>query len=185
MSDQIKAIAVRLREMREIMEISKEQMAKTLGVSLSTYEEYENSEHDFSFSMLYGAANKLGVDIVDLLTGDQPRLTYFSLVKAGEGLDIERREEYQYKHLAYFFKDKHAEPFLVTVTPENPMPDIVFNTHDGQEFNYILSGSMEIQVGQMKATLEKGDAVYYDSSVPHGMRAVGNEPCEFLAIITQ
>ncbi|MDL2220347.1 cupin domain-containing protein [Eubacteriales bacterium OttesenSCG-928-N14] len=181
MSEQITAIAARLREMREIMDISTVEMAETLGIDLSTYEEYEEGKHDFSFSMLYGAANKLGVDIVDLLTGDRPKLTYFSLVKNGQGLDIERRKEYKYKHLAYFFKDKHAEPFLVTVEPGNG--EVHLNTHEGQEFNYVLCGSMFIQVGEMKVVLEQGDAVYYDSSVPHGMKAEGEQACDFLSII--
>ena len=130
MSDQIKAIADRLSALREIMEISEQDMANTLGISVEEYMEYEQGKRDFAFSMLYGAANKLGVDIVDLLTGDAPKLNQFSLVRKGEGLKIERRKEYKYQHLAFFFRNKHAEPFHVTVEPADR--DMHLNTHEGQ-----------------------------------------------------
>ena len=181
MSDQIVAIAQRLRGLREIMEISQQEMAETLGVDVSVYDEYEQGMHDFAFSFLYGCANKLGVDIIELLTGEAPRLSYCSIVRRDEGLEIERRSEYKYQHLAYFFKNKKAEPFHVTVTPEDQ--SLHLNAHDGQEFNYILKGSMLIKVGEEEAIVNEGDAIYYDSSKPHGMIAVNNAPCEFLAVI--
>lgn len=181
MSDQIQAIAGRLAAMREIMGFSEQEMADSLNIPEDEYKAYEAGQNDFSFSMLYGAANKLGVDIVDLLTGDTPRLNQMSLVRKGEGLNIERRSEYKYQHLAFFFRNKHAEPFKVLVEPGDK--EMHLNTHEGQEFNYILDGSMEIQVGERKETVQAGDAVYYDSSCPHGMVAVGDKACEFLAII--
>ena len=175
MSEQIKAIASRLRALREIMDISEEEMAQTLSVDVQTYRAYENGEH--------GCANKLGVDIIDLLTGDTPRLTSFSHVKKGEGLNIERNKEYKYQHLAFFFRNKRAEPFLVRVDPGEK--EMHLNTHDGQEFDYVLSGSMQMEIDGQRFIAEAGDAVYYDPQKPHGMVAVGNEPCEFLAIIVK
>ncbi len=183
MSEQIKAIASRLRALREIMDISEEEMAQTLSVDVQTYRAYENGEHDFAFSFLFGCANKLGVDIIDLLTGDTPRLTSFSHVKKGEGLNIERNKEYKYQHLAFFFRNKRAEPFLVRVDPGEK--EMHLNTHDGQEFDYVLSGSMQMEIDGQRFIAEAGDAVYYDPQKPHGMVAVGNEPCEFLAIIVK
>ena len=181
MSEQIKAIAQRLSMLREILEIRPADMAAELGITESEYLEYEEGKHDFAFSFLFGCANKLGVDIIDLLTGDTPKLTYFSLVKKNEGLAIDRRKEYKYQHLAFFFRDKKAEPFHVTVEPGDL--EMHLNSHTGQEFNYILEGSMRIQVGEQEAVVTAGDAMYYDSSCPHGMVCEGDAPCRFLAII--
>ena len=184
MSDQIRAIADRLSTLRDILDLSQQQMAESLNMSLEEYRSYEQGERDFAFSFLYGCANILGVDIVDLLTGETPKLNYFSLVKAGEGLNIDRRKEYKYQHLAFFFRHKNMEPFCVTIDAQDN-PDMHLNTHDGQEFNYIISGQMEIQVGEQKALMQAGDAAYYDAKQPHGMRAVGAEPCQFLAVIAK
>jgi transcriptional regulator with XRE-family HTH domain len=184
MSEQIRAIAGRLAALREIMGISQEDMAQTLGVSADEYHAYENGERDFAFSFLFGCANRLGVDIVDLLTGDSPKLRSFSLVRRGEGLDIDRRKEYKYQHLAFFFKDKRAEPFLVRITPEDNTA-LHLNTHEGQEFNYILSGSMRMQIDGVPFVANEGDAIYYDAQKPHGMMANGDSACEFLAIIVK
>jgi quercetin dioxygenase-like cupin family protein len=184
MSEQILAIADRLKALREIMDVSEEDMAKTAGVSVEEYRSYESGEKDFAFSFLFGCANRLGVDIIDLITGDSPRLRSFSHVKKGEGLNIDRRKEYKYQHLAFFFRNKKAEPFLVRVTPEDNA-QLHLNSHDGQEFNYILSGSMKMEIDGVGLIANEGDAVYYDAQQQHGMLANGDKPCEFLAIIVK
>ena len=182
MDKNIKLIAERIETMRDIMEISPEEMAQALGMTAEEYLEYETGEKDFAFSFLYTVANKLGVDITDLLTGESPRLSLFSCVRAGEGLAMERRKEYKYQHLAFFFKNKKAEPFHVTVAPGDNT-EMHLNSHEGQEFDYVLKGSMRIRVDAQEAVVSAGDAVYYDSSRSHGMVCEGEEPCEFLAII--
>ncbi|MEG1990966.1 MAG: transcriptional regulator, partial [Christensenella sp.] len=89
------------------------------GKSAEEYREYEAGEKDFSFSFLYTLANRFGVDITELLTGDNAKLKTFSLVRKGEGLKMERRKAYKYQHLAPIFKNRVMEPFLVTVEPKD------------------------------------------------------------------
>ena len=185
MDKNIKLIAERIETMRDIMEISPEEMAQALGMTAEEYLEYETGEKDFAFSFLYTVANKLGVDITDLLTGESPRLSLFSCVRAGEGLAMERRKEYKYQHLAYIFKHKKMEPFLVTVDPSDVDAATHKNSHDGHEFNYILEGSMTVFVEDQKVTLYQGDALYFDSKHPHAMQAEEGKPCRFLAIIAK
>jgi acetyl-CoA synthetase len=57
------------------------------------------------------------------------------------------------------------------------------STHAGQEMDYILSGQLRISINGHEETMRAGDSVYYDSSKPHGMVAVGGTPCVFLAIV--
>lgn len=185
MDKNIQLIAERIEGLRDIMEISPEEMAQALGISVEEYLEYEKGEKDFAFSFLYTVANKLGVDITDLLTGESPRLSLFSCVRAGEGLAMERRKEYKYQHLAYIFKNKKMEPFLVTVDPSDVDAATHKNSHDGQEFNYILEGTMTVFVEEQKVTLNKGDGIYFDSKHAHAMQAENNQPCQFLAIIAK
>lgn len=182
--DQIKEIAQRLRALREIEEVDACEMAELTGKSEAEYLEYEAGDKDFSFSFLYTAANRLGVDITELLTGDNAKLKTFSLVRNGEGLKMERRKAYKYQHLAYIFKNRSMEPFLVTVEPKDT-DAVKKNAHEGQEMNYVVEGSMTLFIHDSAILLKEGDTVYFDASTPHAMRAENGKPCKFLAIISK
>ncbi|MEZ4357978.1 MAG: cupin domain-containing protein [Eubacteriales bacterium] len=184
MEDKIKLIAQRVKDLREVVEVSVDDMAKELNISKELYLEYEKGKHDFTFSILYSIANKLGVDIVDLMTGETPHLKVCSVVRKGEGLHMERRKEYKYEHLAYIFKNKIMEPFLVTVELSDVDARTHQNTHDGQEFNYVLEGSMKLLIKDSEIILNKGDAAYYDAKTPHSMEAIGGR-CRFLSVIAK
>lgn len=181
MNDQIIDIGMRLKMLREDTEISAEAMAEKLGVDIDTYNAYENGEMDFSFSFIYNAAEILGVDVLDLISGNAPTLSMCCMVKKGKGYSVKREDEYDYKHLAYTFRNKKAEPFLVTITPDNKPP--VMHGHDGQEFNYVLSGKMMLYIGDISYELSKGDSVYFDSSVPHAEVAMGDKEAQFIAVV--
>ena len=181
MNTQIKDIGMRLASLRDDSEISVEEMAQKLGEDIETYKKYENGEMDFSFSFIYNAAEVLGVDVLDLISGDQPTLSMCSMVKKGQGYSVKREDEYDYKHLAYTFRNKKSEPFLVTITPDKTAP--VMHGHEGQEFNYVISGKMKLFIGDISYELEEGDSVYFDSSVPHAVQAMGNEEAQFIAVV--
>lgn len=75
MTEQLKEIAIRLKTLRQIMDVSAEEMAQVCGVTPKEYDAYERGDRDFSFSFIYNAANRLGVDVVDLMSGDSPKLS--------------------------------------------------------------------------------------------------------------
>lgn len=181
MNDQIKDIGMRLKYLREDMEISTKDMSEKLDVDENTYIAYENGDMDFSFSFIYNAADVLGVDVLDLISGSAPTLSMCSLVKKGKGYSVKREDEYDYKHLAYTFRNKKAEPFLVTITPDTKPP--VMHGHDGQEFNYVLSGKMMLYIGDISYELSKGDSVYFNSGVPHAQVALGDKEAQFIAVV--
>ena len=181
MTDQLAEIGGRLGALRDIMDISAEKMAENMKLDTAEYIAYERGERDFSFSFLYNAANILGVDVVDVISGESPKLTACALVRKGEGYDIMRRKAYDYKHLAFTFSNKKAEPFMVTVEPKEN-EEVTLHSHEGQEFNYMVSGSMEFYLGNIVYELKEGDSVYFDSGMPHAMKAVGG-PAKFLAVV--
>ena len=156
METRIVEIAERIKGLREMMDITPEEMAEAAGVELEEYLKHENGEQDFGFTFLYKCADKLDVDIVELLTGENPRLSFYSIVRKGEGLDIKRRAGFKYEHLNYRFKNK---------------------------FDFIISGQLKTRMEDHVEILKPGDAIYYDSGRGHGMIAAGGEPCTFLAIV--
>lgn len=180
----IKEVAGRIRETRLVCELSEEDMAAATGVSVEAYRELEAGRADFSFTFIYKCAARFGVDTTDLLKGESPTLEEYSITRAGGGLPIARRRGFRYNNLAPLFKDKIAEPFLVRArySAEEANAPIRLSRHEGQEYNYILSGKLRVSLDGHTELLEPGDSIYYDSSKPHGMVAVDGD-CEFLAVV--
>lgn len=185
MEPNIKEVAGRIRALREDMDLTMQEMADATGRSVAEYAAQESGEHDLSFTFLYKCAERLGVDVIELLTGENPHLTGYSLTRAADGLSIKRRAGFEYLHKAPHFKGKLCEPFLVTAPylEEEQNEPIHLSRHAGQEFDYILSGKMRFAYEDHVEELEAGDALLYDSGRGHGMIATDGEPCTFLAIV--
>ncbi len=181
MSQGIMELAARIREMRELAGLDAAPLAQEYGITPALYQQYESGTVDIPASFLLFLAGKFGVELATLLTGEEPRLRRFCLTRRGRGVGVDRRKEYKYKNLAYNFQGKKGEPFLVVVEP-NAGADFPLNAHPGQEFDYVLEGSMRVSVAGAVMELHEGDCLYYDSTAPHGMQAIGG-PCRFLAVI--
>lgn len=181
----IKEVADRLKGLRETLEMSVDEAAEKTSTSKEDYVQIENGEKDFSVSFIYKCAELFGVDLIEILTGVNPKLNKYSIVRNNHGLPIERRERFYYQHMAYLFKDKGIEPLIVVAPYEESEQDkpIKLSVHDGQEFDYIISGTLKFAIGGKTEMLYPGDAVYYDSTTPHGMISAGGAECKFLAIL--
>lgn len=182
MNNEIREMAARIRELRDICGVSARDMAAELGVSEEVYLGYEATGEDVPISVLYHLANRFGVDLNELLTGKAPHLASYSVVRRGYGMSVDRYPGYRFHSLAHTFKHKMMEPLLVTVDPQEEDPGLV--THAGQEFNFVLEGAIELLFDDKRVRLEAGDCVYFDPSHPHGQRAV--DGCaRFLTVIAE
>ena len=183
MSEQIRQIAQRIKELREISGISIDTLAKEFNITVEQYMEYESGNVDIPVSFLYQVASKFNVELSVILTGEDPTLQTYALVRKGKGVGVDRRKDYKYENLAFNFKHKKAEPFLVTVEPKPDDVPVSYNSHPGQEFNYVLEGSVKIYINGYELVLNEGDSLFFDSSYPHGMKALNNKKAKFLAVI--
>ena len=185
MEPNLKEVAGRIQALREDLDITMQEMAEATGRSVAEYAAQESGERDLSFTFLYKCAARLGVDVIELLTGETPHLKGYCLTRAGEGLSIKRRAGFEYLHKAPHFQNKSCEPFWVNAPylEEEQDKPIHLSKHTGQEFDYILSGKMRFAYEDHIEELEPGDCVLYDSGRGHGMIAIGGEPCTFLALV--
>jgi transcriptional regulator with XRE-family HTH domain len=181
MNEQIKQIAERLRGLREVLQLPVEDVANECDIPIDQYREAECGETDISVSMLQKIAHRYKISLDELMFGEEPKMTSYFLTRAGKGISIERTKAYKYQSLASGFRNREADPFLVTVEPNDN--SIVFNSHKGQEFNLVISGDMLLNIGGNELTLHPGDSVYFDSKQPHGMKALNAASVQFLAII--
>lgn len=182
MTETLKQIAARLKEIREDCEMTPENVAGQLGIAPQDYLEYEAAREDIPVSRLYELARIFQVEFTELLTGTSPKLHSYCLVRAGEGAHVERYQGYTYQSLAFNFVQKKIEPLLVTVEPEeNKKMSLV--THPGQEFNYVLEGKIKIILGSAALEMNPGDSIYFDPTIPHGQMAADGATARFLTVI--
>lgn len=181
----IKEIAGRIRELREIENLTVEQMAEKTAVTKEEYIECENGESDLNFAFIYRCALAFNVDVTDIIEGTSPTLKSYTVTRRGEGQRIEQAHGMTYYNLASAFKNRIAEPLYVksVYSEEAQHRDIELTTHSGQECDLIIEGHLKVQVGGHKEILGPGDSIYYDSSAPHGMIAVNGKDCIFYAIV--
>ncbi|MBO4886682.1 MAG: AMP-binding protein [Firmicutes bacterium] len=181
----IQEVAGRIRELRDIAGYSISEMAKNTGVTEAEYNACEAGQSDLTFAFLYRCALAFGVDVTDLIEGSSPKLRSYSLTRSGSGQKIEQAHEMIYYNMAAGFQNRIADPLFV----ENKYSDRAFysdielTTHEGQECDLIIKGSMKIQIGDHTEYLHEGDCIYFDSSIPHGMVAADGQDCLFYAIV--
>ncbi|HLO60461.1 MAG TPA: XRE family transcriptional regulator [Bacteroidales bacterium] len=183
MNEEIMQIAERIRALRDINGISMESLASWLGMKVKDYQELESGKTDISVALLIKISQKLNVEFTALLTGENPRLHQYCVVRKGHGAHVDRMNQYTYESLAHNFIHKKAEPFLVNVRPEAGNETPTFNSHPGQEFEYILEGDMAVYFEDHSIELHEGDCIYFDSSHKHAIKALNNRPVRFLAMI--
>ena len=183
MDEQIQLIAERIKELREIAGISAESFASELNIETELFQSYESGSTDIPVGFLFKVAHRFNLEFSSLLRGDEPKLHVFSVVRKGKGLNVDRRKQYKYESLAYNFIQKKAEPFIVTVEPDLSNAPLESNAHPGQEFNYILEGTLMVMVDGHEIVLNEGDSIYFNSGYKHAMKAMNDQPAKFLAII--
>jgi len=91
------------------------------------------------------------------------------------------RYGYEFSSLAPHKKNRHMEPLIVKLEPSDIEEER--STHDGQEFIYVLEGTMEVRLQEEVHLLEPGDAIYYDSTVPHLVKCHGKDTTKILAVL--
>ena len=184
MDPSIQDIAQRIRALREDLGFTMQEMAKATNRTVAEYAAQEAGTQDLSFTFLSRCAQTFGVDVVEIITGEGPHLTGYSVVRDGEGLSIKRRAGFEYLHKAPTFRRRFCDPFVVTAPycEEEQDKPIHLSRHAGQELDYILSGHLLFRYEDHVEEVGPGDTIYYNSDRGHGMIATGGEPCTFVAI---
>lgn len=183
MENKIGEIGARIRELREVCGYTKEQLASELGIDVAIYNEYETVGDNIPISVIYEIANKFGVDFTEIVTGVVAKLNTYHIVKKGEGKDVSRYPGYSFADLAFRYGRKIMQPLLVTLDPSNEPAALV--THPGQEFNYVLEGSVIVDFNGKEIVLNEGDSIYFNPTIPHGQKCNGNKKAKFLTVICE
>ncbi len=174
------SIGAKIKEIRENKGLSLQELAKLTGYSAAILSQIENHLEAPSLGTLLKIARALNVKI-GVFFGKEEKDS-FTIVRKGEGENIARfaskdgitRYGYTYKSLGIGKGNRKMEPFIVILEPETVKNEKPY-AHEGEEFIYVLEGKIEVTLGENKDILEPGDSIYYDSSIPHLVKCVGDK----------
>lgn len=184
MSELNHEIGERIKGVRLLSELSPAEFAQKLGSTPEQLAKYEGGGVEIPVSFLHDVARHFEVSMTELLTGESAKLSVYSVVRKGKGVGISRRQAYDYRSLAYNFAGRLIDPFYITVEPRPDGTGVSLVSHAGHEFHYVLDGTVRLKIAKYETVLQVGDAIYFDSTYPHGMEAVGEAPAHMLVVIT-
>ena len=179
----ISEMAQRIKELREVIGFTPAEMAEKTDTTIEEYIACERGERDLNFAFIYRCAIAFNVDVNDIIEGKSPVLASYTVTRSGEGQKIDHAHGMEYYNLAATFKNKVCEPLFVKCDPSEGDSDIALTTHEGQELDIVVSGTLRVQVGNHVEILNAGDTIYYDSGTPHGMISVGDKETCFYALV--
>ncbi|OQY51774.1 MAG: hypothetical protein B6230_04115 [Desulfobacteraceae bacterium 4572_89] len=179
-----KIICQNIKNLRKSNHLTLDQLAEMTGLTKGYLSKVERSEKAPPYSTLNKIAAALEIEVTSLLKKNidplqDPRICF---QKKNEGKLIKattRLSGYDYEVLGAGKQGKNMEPFIIHA----PFGIKKMYTHEGEEFIYVLEGTLEFIYGEKKIIMEPGDNVYFDSCVPHGGRSLGDEKAKLMVTI--
>ena len=177
-------VAARIRELREISGISLAELSRMTAFSEADCARYEAGAAEMPFSFVHKCAIAFGVDIVDLIEGTSPRLSNYTVTRHGQGELTTDNRGIEMRNLAALFRKRLVEPYMTRYSydPELQARPIHTDTHSGQEFDFIISGVLRVQIGEHTETLRAGDSIRLDAATPHGIIAAEGQDGVLLSL---
>lgn len=181
--DELKDIGLRIKGLREACDVSEEELAEDIGVDIETYRQWEIDGCDVPISAIYHIAHRFGVDLTELLTGTSGKLDTYHIVRRGEGKLVNRHPGYHFEDMAWRYQNKIMQPLVVILEPSDEPAELI--SHKGQEFNFIIEGSIVITLGDREFVLNEWDSIYFNPEIKHGQRCNGDKTAKFITVIAE
>ena len=180
-------VGERIKSLREIRGLSLKEVADRTGFSTALLSQMENHLVSPSLGTIIKLAKTFGIQVGDFF--GETRREPFTIVRKDERKRVSRFASkdgvaygYSYESLGFDKKDRHMEPFIITLEPAT-LKSSKTSTHDGEEFIFVLEGAMEVILGDHRDILYPGDSIYYDSNVPHRVQCHEGNITKILAVL--
>jgi transcriptional regulator with XRE-family HTH domain len=176
-----------IRNVRLAQGLSLRALSARAGLPYSTLSKLENGKMALTYDKLIRLAQALNVDIKDIIANAEARDTPVavgrrSVTRAGEGLDADS-EKHSHHYPAADLLGKKMTPIVIDVQARSVEELGGLVRHSGEEYLYVLRGSMELHSDlYAPLLLAAGDSVYFDSGMAHGYVRTSTEPCTVLAV---
>lgn len=180
-------VGTKITSIRTSKDISIETLAERSGLSVAQIISIENNDVLPSLSPLIKIARALGVRIGTFMDDNDnigPVITLKD--ERTKGLSFSNNEDtirtsMNYLSLAGDKSGRQMEPFIIEIKTGDKGHKL--SQHEGEEFIYVLQGSVEVEYGKEKYELNEGDSIYYDSIVAHHVHSKGDNDAKILAVV--
>ena len=183
METTIRVMGQKIRQLRIDNRLTLEETAERVGCTPGFLSHIERNQAVPSISMLYAIAQAFGVKVTHFF----PRMISGAKVVRADERETFRFEgsAIAYSLLSTNFPDRKLESLLVQIDPvDGALPSDEFRSHPGEEFYYVLKGTLRLRVGDALYDLTPGDSMHYKSTVKHRMENPGDSPVMALCVIT-
>ncbi len=180
-------IGKKIRDLRKKAGLILQDLSNRTGLSKPLLSQIEKEVVSPPIATLLKISKALGVNISFFFQNDDSEEKVV-LVRSNESKVVDSRyfgrEEsgYYYEALAYKKSKKYMEPFLVEFKKKKP-EKLSYFSHEGEEFIYLLEGTLEFRTETEQYVLYSGDSLYFDSSLPHAYRALDRKNAKALTVI--
>jgi len=181
-------IGQRVKDLRQKQNYTLQDIAAKTGLAKSLLSEVESGEVVPHVSTLLKLAKVLNVGMASFFE-DAEISERVSVTRRGERVRIKRRPHHREGEVDYVYESletrkpgKHMEPFLVEFMPMETT-EMVFTSHEGEEFHYVLDGKLEFRTDDRVEVLEPGDAIYFDSEQNHSFRSLIKKPSKAIVVV--
>ncbi len=181
-------IGLKVRRLRQNRRMTLQDLADQTGLSKPLLSQIENDQVIPPLATLLRISKAFKVRIENFFQ-EESASEKCILVRSGEsrkqiqrGLSRGGSPPYIYHSLAYGKRDRNIEPFLMEFQTRS-WDDRLLVSHEGQEFFYLLEGSVEFRYGDRTMQLKAGDSLFYDSNEPHGYIAVSDIPPRAIVVL--
>ena len=178
----------KIKTLREEKKIDLMDLAQNVNLDKEQLEGIENCKVAPSLGVLTKLARALGVRLGTFLD-DQVRTGAVISRKGDEEAsmsmstsEVNKNEKLAFFSLAREKADRNMEPFLVEIKPGIPSNPFA-STHEGEEFMYVLEGSIKVAYGKDEHILKVGDSIYLDSIVKHQVYSANDDTAKVLAVV--
>jgi transcriptional regulator with XRE-family HTH domain len=168
----------KIRNLRKLRALTLQEVSNLTGLSKPLLSQIENNIAAPPIATLIKISTALGVKINHFFR-DHDMGDRIVVVKKQERYSVKKlfhhKNEstvgYRWESLAYPMVGKQMEPFIVEIEPRKEEA-LLYNDHKGEEFHFVLEGTLEFRSAEQIHVLEKGDSIYFDSSIPHALRGI-------------
>jgi transcriptional regulator with XRE-family HTH domain len=171
-----KPVGAKIKKARTGKKLTLEQVANETGFTPEYLKEIEAGKSMPPVGALLQIARALQIDSGALLRDEESKLQ--KRIKA----QTKRTENYAYTTLTPGAENKHLKAFRVVIDPGKDHKGVGYQ-HEGEEFDYVLTGKVEITVGDHVNRLKAGESLHFNSAIRHSLRNVGKEKAELLVVI--
>jgi transcriptional regulator with XRE-family HTH domain len=180
----VEDVGKRIRDIREQKGLSLEELSNMTGFEVALLSKIEKAEVQPMLGTVIKLSKALDSAFGRLVSGVGDRL--YAITRKEDQKVVCRstshkgqKEAYTYRSLAPEVKGRHMEALIVQL---EALSDSEVSVHDGEEFIYVLDGTVSLSLDEEKFELTPGDSAYYLSTTPHIITAKGGR-ATILAVI--